>query len=97
MLGVVIKPILVHLIVKYEYKEIMLMIGHCAVVTIMACFVPSVISKVLNPNTIIGFLGIGFISMISLGLVIWFIGLDKNMKKMLLNWVKEKIYNHKKE
>ena len=97
VLGVVIKPILVHLIVKYEYKEIMLMIGHCAVVTIMACFVPSVISKVLNPNTIIGFLGIGFISMISLGLVIWFIGLDKNMKKMLLNWVKEKIYNHKKE
>ena len=56
----------------------------------MACFVPSVISKVLNPNTIIGFLEIGFISMISLGMVIWFIGLDKNMKKMLLNWVKEK-------
>lgn len=91
MLGVVIKPILVHLIVKYEYKEIMLMIGHCFVITIMACFVPSVVSKVLNPNTIIGFLGIGFISMISLGLVIWFIGLDRNMKKMLLNWAKEKM------
>ena len=98
VLGVVIKPILVHLIVKYEYKEIMLMIGHCAEVTIMACFAPSVASKVLNPNTIIGFLGIGFISMISLGMVIWFIGLDRNMKKMLLNLAKEKIiYNHKKE
>ena len=96
-LGVVIKPILVHLIVKYDYKEIMLMIGQCGLVALLACVFPVASFKILDPNSVIGFLGIGLTCMISLGLVIWFIGLDKYMKNMLLNLVQEKLIKHRKE
>lgn len=96
-LGVVIKPILVHLIVEYDYKEIMLMIGQCGLATLLACIFPVASFKILDPNSVIGFLGIGLTCMISLGLVIWFIGLDKYMKKMLLTLVQEKLIKHRKE
>lgn len=91
VLGIIIKPILVHMIVKYDYKEIMIMIGHCGLVTIVSSIIPIVVSKMLNPNTVCGFLGIVLASMLSLGLVIWFIGLDKYMKKMLISWTKNKV------
>lgn len=90
-LGVIIKPILVHLIVNYDYKEIMMMIGHCGLVTITACVIPFIVSNLLNSNTMIGFLGIGFTCMISLVLVIWFIGLDKYTKNMLIEWTRSKL------
>ena len=92
-----IKPILVHLIVEYDYKEIMLMIGQCGLATLLACIFPVASFKILDPNSVIGFLGIGLTCMISLGLVIWFIGLDKYMKKMLLTLVQEKLIKHRKE
>jgi len=98
ILGIVIKPILVHMIVHYEYREIMAMIGQCGFVTIIACIVPVIVSSLLNPNALVGFLGIGFTCMISLGIVIWFIGLDKYMKNMLIGWIKDKMLKkHRKE
>lgn len=65
---------------KYDYKEIMLMIGNCGIVTIIACIIPVIVSTVLDPNTVKGFLGIGITCMGSLGGVIWFIGLDKSVR-----------------
>mgnify|MGYP000063770105 CR=1 FL=1 len=56
-LGVVIKPILVHLIVEYDYKEIMLMIGQCGLATLLACIFPVASFKILDPNSVIGFFG----------------------------------------
>lgn len=91
ILGIVIKPILVHVIVKYNYKEIMLMIGHCGIVAIVASIAPFIASSFLNSNTVAGFLCIGFVCMLSIGLVIWFIGLDEYMKNMLTSWIKNKI------
>lgn len=97
-LGIIIKPILVHIIVKYDYKEIMLMIGSCGIVTIIACIVPVIVSTILDPNTVKGFLVIGMACMCSLGLVIWFIGLDKSMRNMLIEWVDNKVLKkHRKE
>lgn len=97
-LGIIIKPILVHIIVKYDYKEIMLMIGSCGIVTSIACIVPVIVSTILDPNTVKGFLVIGMACMCSLGLVIWFIGLDKSMRNMLIEWVDNKVLKkHRKE
>ena len=97
-LGVIIKPILVHILVKYDYKEIMLMIGNCGIVTIIACIIPVIVSTVLDPNTVKGFLGIGITCMGSLGGVIWFIGLDKSVRNMLIEWVDNKLLKkHRKE
>ena len=95
VLGIVIKPILVHLIVGYNFGEIMQMLAHCALVTAISCIAPFVIYNALNANTIIGFWGIGLTCMISLGLVIWFIGLDEYMRSMLIDWTKNKLGNRK--
>jgi O-antigen/teichoic acid export membrane protein len=90
VLGIIIKPILVHLIVHYDYKEIMLMIVQCGLVTILACIIPCFVSTLLNSSTVIGFLGIGCTCLISMGVVIWFIGLDKYMRDLLIGWTKSK-------
>ncbi len=95
VLGVVIKPILVHLIVKYNYSEIMYMIAHCVIVTVASCIVPILVFNILNPNTVIGFIGVGFACMISLGFVIWTIGLDSYMRTMLIEWMNYKICRRK--
>lgn len=94
-LGVVIKPILVHVIVKYNYGEIMRMLAHCGIVTVASCIVPVLVCNILDPNTISGFLAIGFTCMTSLGIVIWIIGLDHYMRSMLLGWIKNKIDSRK--
>lgn len=91
VLGIVIKPILVHLIARYNYWEIVKMLAQCLLVTILSCVVPVGVWLVLNPNSIIGFVLIGLSCMVSLGTVIWFVGLDRDMKSILLEWVKSKL------
>lgn len=95
VLGVIIKPILVHVIVYYPYREIMMMIGNCLFVTVLSSIIPTIVSSYFNPNTVVGFLTIGFTCMISLGIIIWFVGLDKYMKDMLIGIVKKKLKKSK--
>lgn len=87
-LGVIIKPILVHLIVKYGYKEMMLMILRCLAVTALASAAPYAASCFVDENTAIGFITVLIVSLISVGLFVWIAGLDKQMKNMLIQWLK---------
>lgn len=90
LLGVVIKPILVYKIAEYSYGEIMRMIGRCMIVTILSAIVPYLSTRFFDGNTVIGFCVIGIISLLSVASVVWIIGIDKSMKKMLIVWTKEK-------
>jgi O-antigen/teichoic acid export membrane protein len=89
-LGVIIKPVLVHIIVKYSYKEMMLMILRCLAVTLLASAAPCAASYFLEENSIIGFITVLIVSLISVGLFVWFAGIDKQMKSMLIQWIKGK-------
>ncbi|MCR5339897.1 MAG: hypothetical protein K6E60_00980 [Saccharofermentans sp.] len=89
-LGVIIKPVLVHIIVKYSYKEMMLMILRCLAVTLLASAAPYAASYFLEENSIIGFITVLIVSLISVGLFVWFAGIDKQMKSMLIQWIKGK-------
>ncbi|MCQ2515547.1 MAG: hypothetical protein MJ094_01630 [Saccharofermentans sp.] len=91
ILAVVIKPILVHLIAKYNYWDTIKMLISCGVITVVSIIIPVLVRIVLTPNTVIGFISIGFACELSLGLVIWSIGLDKNMKVMLIQILKHKL------
>ncbi len=95
MLGVVIKPILVYKIAEYNYAEIMRMIGRCMLVTVLSAIVPYLSTKFFDADTVIGFCIIGAASVLSVGAVVWFIGIDKSMKKILITWTKEKILRNK--
>lgn len=91
ILGVILKPILVHYIAKYDYWEIIRMLLNCALITVASCIAPVTVRLILNPFSVVGFIVIGLTCLISIGLVIWFIGLDKYMKDMLIGVVKNKL------
>ena len=95
VLGVILKPILVHYIAKYDYWEIIRMLLNCALITVISCIAPIIVRMLMDPFSVVGFLVIGFTCVISMGLVIWFIGLDKYMKNMLIGVVKKKLKKSK--
>lgn len=95
ILGVILKPILVHCIAKYDYWEIIRMLLDCALITVISCIAPIIVRMLMDPFSVVGFLVIGFTCVISMGLVIWFIGLDKYMKNMLIGVVKKKLNKSK--
>lgn len=96
MLGVVIKPILVHKIAEYGYMEIMKMIGRCMLVTGISAILPFAATSIFDGNTLVGFLVVGALSVLSVATVVWFIGLDKKMRLLLVEWVKDKFLNKKR-
>lgn len=90
-LGIIIKPILVHLIAKYDYWEIIKMFIQCLIVTVAACVAPIGVSLMVRPDSVLGIAIIGMTCVVSLGVVIWFVGLNKQMRNMLTDWIKIKI------
>lgn len=90
-LGVFIKPILVHYIAKYDIKEIYMMIANCFVVTIVSSIFPIFLCKFFSVNTVLGFIIILAASLFSIAFFVWFMGIDKYMKDMLIEWVKSKV------
>ncbi len=90
VLGVVLKPILVHRIVKYDLKEVYSIILQCFSITAAAAIIPFLISVTVNVNTVVGFLLILTISLISVAALVWFFGIDRNVRAMLVLWFKNK-------
>ena len=88
VLAVVIKPIIVHKIVGYSYKEIMLIILRCMIVTVLSSILPAAAAFFIDVNTIVGFIAILIVSLISVSAVVWFVGIDKQMKNMLLGSIR---------
>ena len=91
ILGIVIKPILVHVIVKYSYKDIMLMILRCMIVTGLSLIAPILLIRFFDVNLIVGFLVILAVSLTSVGGIIWYVGIDNQMKRLLISWTMNKL------
>ena len=89
VLAFIVKPVLVHVIAGYEYGKIMKMIGRCLAVTVVSAILPVVLSIMLDENTVAGFLAILCASLLSSVAVIWTLGVDKNVRKLLIKWLKE--------
>ena len=90
VLGVVLKPILVHRIVKYDLKEVYSIILQCFSITAAAAIIPFLISVTVNVNTVVGFLLILTIRLLSVAALVWFFGIDRNVRAMLVLWFKNK-------
>jgi hypothetical protein len=67
----------------------MKMIGRCLAVTVVSAILPVVLSIMLDENTVAGFLAILCASLLSSVAVIWTLGVDKNVRKLLIKWLKE--------
>ncbi|WP_288507187.1 lipopolysaccharide biosynthesis protein [uncultured Treponema sp.] len=90
ILGIVVKPLIVHFVVKYSLREIYHIIFWCLMVAVLSGVFPIFLAKILNVNMVLGFFIVLFSSFISIGLVVFFIGIDKDMRRVLIRFVKQK-------
>lgn len=91
LLGLVIKPILIHKIVDYKWQEILRVFLSCFLVTMVAVPVPLYLFLRLGVNTIINGIIVLFASMFFVGAAVWFLGMSRDMKDRLLQGVMNRI------
>jgi len=92
ILGIVIKPILVSKIVEgYKLSDFYRIICRCTIVTIVASIIPLYVSYNYPGDGFIRFIVICLVSFISIITVVYFIGIDKQMKKGLYIMINEKL------
>lgn len=83
ILGLLVKPILVIKIVDYNWNDILKVFIPCLFVTVISSILPLVIylfRNTLFDNVIVYFISLIIISIFSVAVTVWFIGMDKNMR-----------------
>lgn len=90
ILGIIVKPILVRCIAKYNYFEIIKMIFKCFCVTFFSVLLPILFSAHFDSNKIFGFVAILLISLFSVSCSVWILGIEKSIKKRIISFVLDK-------
>ncbi len=94
LLGCIVKPIMIVKLADYTWKEILQTMYVCLMVTLVAVPIPLVAYSILNVEECLWHsFSVLVISLVSVAASIWFLGLTKNMKEMLLATVKSKLNN----
>lgn len=92
LLGCFVKPILIVKLADYTWKEILQTMYVCLLVTLVAIPIPLVTYYILNVEASLWHSAfVLLVSLVSVAASIWFLGLTKNMKVMLLTTVKSKL------
>lgn len=97
LLGLIIKPILIIKIVGYKWGDILKVFRPCLWVSIVSSFFPFVaylLRAQLFTNEIVQFFALSLISVISVSITVWLLGLDKDMKERLLSMIINKIHKN---
>ena len=98
ILGCIVKPILIVKIADYKWKEVLNTMYICFVVTLVAVPVPLAAYLLLNVEASLWHSAIVLIlSVVCVTASVWFIGMTKNMKQMLLNAVFSKLHIDRKK
>ncbi|MBR2524227.1 MAG: hypothetical protein IKE53_07315 [Clostridiales bacterium] len=87
VLGIVVKPILVHKVVEYGYGEIIKVLCRCALVTTLSLILPAAISSMLDSGSIYDSIIIMISALLSVTIMVWIAGLEKTARKELTEWV----------
>lgn len=91
--GLIIKPIMVVKIVEYKWTDIISVFKPCFCVTIASIPIPLLAYILIDnfiDNIILSFLINVVVSVISVAIATWFLGLSESMKKMAISFVKSK-------
>ncbi|MBR4271452.1 MAG: MATE family efflux transporter [Bacteroidales bacterium] len=93
LLGLVVKPFLIIKIVDYTWKDIISVFVPCIKVTAVSVILPITVYLYLqSDNQLVSLLLISGISVMSVGLTVWFLGLNYETKAKVIDIVKKKIY-----
>ena len=89
-LGTIVKPLLLMKIVDYKWLEIWSVYRVCIIVTLISLPIPVITNKVLDTTELINFILVGIICVSSVGFSVFFFGIDKIMRKKVI----EKVCNY---
>ena len=84
ILGIIVKPWLIIKIVDYKCSEIWSVYRSCLIVTLVSLPIPIIIYKVLDTTELINFILVGCVCVLSVGFSIFFFGIDKIMRKKVM-------------
>ena len=94
IIGLVVKPILIIKIAGYTWKDIFSVFKPCFKVFVISSILPVFLyvnKESLFTNEIIGFACLAATSICSVCCCVWFLGLDKKMRNMLIENVKSRL------
>ena len=91
ILGLIIKPILIIKIVDYTWKDIFSVFVPCFKVVACVVPIPLLLNHYLGEDTLAAFMVVVLVSVVSVIISTWFVGLDKNMKNKVVRILKKKI------
>lgn len=95
ILGIIVKPILVHILVDYKYSEIYSIILRCFVIAIISIVIPMYLTFKLDVNSILGFIIVLFACLFSVLIFVWFVGIDRQLRLKIINWICNKLNREK--
>lgn len=91
ILGIVIKPLLLHKIVDYGWKELLEVYWICLIVTITALPVPLYLYYKMDKSFFANDIIILFVSLMTVFFSVWTLGLTRNIRKSFLEAIKNRI------
>lgn len=94
LLGMVVKPILIIKIVNYTWADVISVFKPCLCVTLASLPIPMAACMYIpnNGNTLLYFFVMVLISVTSVGVACWFVGIDRGMRIKLKNKIQRKIF-----
>lgn len=91
ILGLIIKPILITKIAKYKWKDIIKVYKTCFLVTFLSFPIPLIFNFFIGIDNLFEILAQGIITILSIAISVYFIGLDKYTQNKIHDFVKSKI------
>lgn len=91
ILGIIVKPCLIIKIVDYKCSEIWSVYRSCIVVTLVSLPLPITIYRLLDTSELLNFIIVGFVCLLSIGITVFFFGIDIAMRKKVVDAVMKKI------
>ena len=89
LLALLVKPALLVKIVNYSWKSIFSMFITCGLVTIVSLPIPIILSLLLDTsNNLLHAIIMLVVSILTVLLAVWFVGLTKNQKNELISYLK---------
>lgn len=91
ILGIIVKPWLIIKIVDYKCSEIWSVYRSCLIVTLVSLPIPIIIYRLLDTSELLNFIIIGFVCLLSIGITVFFFGIDIAIRKKVVGAVIKKI------
>lgn len=87
ILGMLQKPLLIIKIVDYKLSEIWGVYRACIIVTLISLPIPIIVYSVLDTTVLINFILVSVVSVLSVGITVFFFGIDRMVRKKVIGKV----------